>query len=371
MSELIFLAQDEAADAAGGWFGLSNIFWLTILVIFVLGIVAAFLRLRQKDKCLKLLEDYHVTYLAGGRTPIWGDLCVAGGGLELVYDAPFVTSRGLAKSTSLIFPDELNGCVAVCRTVHGLTEKEQRSRRRQIRRSFRPGLFRRVARWLRNVINTLRDAFVKTLGMLAGQVTKARPVGAAVGSQKGQVDQLGAELIGVVGNAYEKLLERHIGRPVVLVLNHPAGGDHPPTELPGYLVDYTDRFVAVFNVDHEPVETFELPVAEPVQREGVKVERAGNKVTLACEGEDALIVRSMSCGATTTDLAVTVLPGTSLRLTVPPGESVVLSLERTRRIDIVCPRATARVRHGSDGVARAAARRDWSGVAPEVDEQAG
>ena len=66
MSELIFLAQDEAADAAGGaWFGLNNVFWLTILIIFVLGIVAAFVRLRQKDKCLKLLEDYHVTYLGG------------------------------------------------------------------------------------------------------------------------------------------------------------------------------------------------------------------------------------------------------------------------------------------------------------------
>ena len=88
----ILLGQDDAA-ASGGWFGLSNIFWLTILVIFVLGIVAAFVRLLQKDKCLKLLEDYHVTYLAGGRQTIWGDLRVAGGGLvyedKLIHLAAF------------------------------------------------------------------------------------------------------------------------------------------------------------------------------------------------------------------------------------------------------------------------------------------
>jgi hypothetical protein len=372
MHALILLAQDTAAGAgAGGWFGLSNVFWLTILVIFVLGIAAAFVRLLQKDKCLKLLQDYHVTFLGAGKTPIWGDLRVSGGGLELVYDAPYVTSRGLAKNSSLIFPDELNGCVALCRTVHGLTAQEQRLRRRQIRRSFRPGLFRRIARWLRNVINTLRDAFVKTLGMLAGQVARTRPIGGALGSQQGQVDQLGATLVGVVGNAYEQLLERYIGRPVVLVLKHPAGDDHPPLELPGYLVDYTERFVAVFNADHEPVEAFELQVTGSVQREGLKVDRSGTKLVLTCEGEDALIVRSMACGATETDLAVTIVPGTSLRLTVPAGEAVVLCLERTRRIDIVCPRASARIRHGSGDVAHPAVRSDWSGVAPEVEGPAG
>ena len=44
---------------------------------------------------------------------------------------------------------------------------------------------------------------------------------------------------------------------------------------------------------------------------------------------------------------------------------VVLHLERTRHIDIVCPRSSARVRHGSDA---AGSRRDWSGVAPEVEK---
>jgi hypothetical protein len=364
MITLVFLGQDDVA-ASGGWFGLDDVFWLTILLVFVLGIVAAFVRLLQKDKCLKLLDDYHVTCLAGGRRTIWGDLHVSSSGLELVYDAPHRTQRGLAKTTSLIFADELNACVAICRTVHGLTDQERHDREKQIRCSFRPGPFRRLARWLRNVINTIRDAFVKALGLAAGQVSKTRPVGGAISSQKGQIDQLGATLVGAAGNAYEQLLERHIGRPVILELAHPAGADRPVVELPGYLVDYSDRFVAVFNVEHEPQEAFELQVTEPVQREGVKVDRDADKLMLTCEGSDALTLRRMTVGDAVTDLSVTLIPGTSVQLTVPTREPVVLQLERTRHIDIVCPRSSARIRHGSDAVG---SRRDWSGVAPVVEE---
>jgi hypothetical protein len=363
MTAWVILGQEEGG-AATRWFGLGDIFWLTILVVFVLAIVAAFVRLLQKDKCLKLLDDYHVTYLAGGRRTIWGDLRVAGGGLELVYDAPYRTRRGLSKTTSLIFADELNACVAICRTVHGLTGQERRDREVQIRRSFRPGPVRRLARWLRNVINTLRDAFVKALGMAAGQVAKTRPIGGAIGGQRGQVDQLGATLVGAVGNAYEQLLERHIGRPVILELANPAGDDKPALELPGYLVDYSDRFVAVFNVEHEAQEAFEIEVTDTLQREGVKIDRAGEKLEVTCEGDDALTVRSITCAGATTDLSVTLVPGTSAQLTAPAGAPVVLQLERTRHIDIVCPRASARVRHGSEA---GAARRDWSGVAPDVE----
>jgi len=174
----------------------------------------------------------------------------------------------------------------------------------------------------------------------------------------------GLALVGTVGNAYEQLLERHIGRPVVVELAHPAGGDHPPVELPGYLVDYSDRFVAVFNVEQEPQEAFELRVTEPVEREGVKVDRAGDRLVLECEGEDALILRRMTFRGAVTDLAVTLVPGTSIQLTVPAGDPPVLHLERTRHIDIVCPRSSARVRHGSDAAGK---RREWSGVAPEVE----
>ena len=358
---LVLGQQDTGASAP--WFGLDDVFWLTILVVFAVAIVAAFVRLLQKDKCLKLLDDHHVTFLAGGDRTIWGDLHVSSDGLELVFDAPYRTRRGFAKCTTLIHQDELNGCLAICRTVHGLVEAERRDREEQISNSFSPGFARRWARRLRNVINTIRDAFVKALGLAAGQISRARPIGGAVDRQKGQIDELGTTLVGVVGNAYEPLLERYIGRPVILELQTPQRS----VELPGYLVDYSDRFVAVFNVEHTPVESIELEVTESLEREGLRIDRQGEKVVVTCEGEDALVVRRMRCGDSETDLAVVLIPGTSVRLSAPPGRPVALELERTCRIDVVCPRAVARIRYGSEG--QGVGRSGWSGVAPAVEEQ--
>lgn len=346
--------------------GVGDVFWLTILLIFVVAIVGALIRYRQKDKCLKLLDDYHVTYLtADGRT-IWGDLVVSSQGLELQYDAPYRTRRGLAKNSSLIFTDEYGKCLAICRTVHGLTAEERRDRERQIQGSFNPGLVRRALRWMRSVINIIRDAVTKALGLVAGQFSSRGALGGAVKSQKGSVDELGKTLVGAVGNAYEPILERHIGRPVIVEITNPDGTKPAVFELPGYLVEYSDRFLAVFNVSHEPVEKIELEVTEPVQREGISIDLLAEKVVITCTGEDALVVRQMTCGGQTTDLSVALMPGRSVRLGRTPGEPVKLLIERTRQIDVVCPRSVARVRFGSDMLG--AARSGWAGVAPEEEE---
>ena len=366
MIRCLILAQDQPSGSSG-WFGLDDVFWLTILLVFVVAIVGALLRLRQKDKCLKLIDKYHVTYLTVDGRTMWGDLSVASQGLELQFDAPYRTRRGLAKNSLLIFQDELSNCLAICRTVYGLTEAERHDRERQIRRSFEPGLLRRLARWLRNIVNTVRDAFTKALGMAAGQVGRTSPVGGAIKSQRGGIDELGKTLVGAVGNAYEPILERYIGRPVVLELTNPAGSDSPVCELPGYLVDYTDRYVAVFNAQHEPVETLELEVTESLQRDGVKIDLLDDKVVVTCQGEDALVVRRVTFSGRTTDLSVTLIPGCSVRLIRAANEPVTLEIERTRQIDIVCPRSVARIRYGSQGPT--VGRTGWSGTAPQMEAQ--
>jgi len=362
----IMLGQNQAAAPSSmPWLHVDTIFWCTILVIFLLAIIGVIIRLRQKDKCLKLLDDYHVTYLSTGGRTIWGDLRVASQGVELLFDAPYTNLRGLTKNSALIFDDELARCLAFCRTVHGLSELEQRHRRRQIRRSFRPGPLRRTWRWLRNVVNMVRDALTRTFSLIAGQVSRAQPLGGAIGGQQTQVDQLGATVIGLVGNAYEPILERHIGRPVILELTSPPGAEHTATQFSGYLVDYSDRFLAVFNVEHEPVEELTLQVTEPIEREGLRIEPADDNVTVHCTGDDAIIIRRMTCGSEIRDLAVVLTGGTNVRLARPSGGggAVTLHLERTRRIDIVCPRSVARIRFG--GAPEDAGRSDWAGTAPD------
>ena len=82
------------------------------------------------------------------------------------------------------------------------------------------------------------------MGTLIGQLSKANR-GTALPSYKGGLEQIGQTLLGAAGNAYEPILERHIGKPVVLQLACPSLGESKSIEIPGFLVDYSD-----WNHDH-------------------------------------------------------------------------------------------------------------------------
>ena len=347
---------------AQGWFGLDDVFWLMVLVIFLATIFAALVSRLRKDKCLTRLHDHLVTWLGGQGEPIWGDLWVSGQGMELRYDAPYVNARGLAKSSCLVFPDEWPKGVGLTRSVHGLTDRERRARDAQVRASFSPGLVRRMVRGVRNLLNTIRDAITKTLSLFVGALASRGQVGQAVGKRKGEVDELGSTLVGVVANAYEPLLERHIGRPVILQLQGPAG---KWWEFPGYLVDYTEKFLAVFNVEHAPEEVLELDTAESATAPGMGVDLLEHKIVVTCTGPEAIVVRRLEQADRAVDLGVALLPNCRLALKRVPGQPVKVLAERTRRLDVVCPRARARIRFGSEG--RGPSREGWSGAAPESE----
>ena len=54
----------------------------------------------------------------------------------------------------------------------------------------------------------------------------------------------------MAGDAYEPLLERHIGKPVILELLSP--GEAGWSEIPGYLVEYSNQFIAGFSMSEVP-----------------------------------------------------------------------------------------------------------------------
>jgi len=357
-----FVAQ---ADQSGQpWLNLDNLFWMTVLAVFALTIIGALVRTRQRDKCLKLLHDHHVTYLPVDGKPMWGDLYVSSSGLELRFDAPFINRRGLTKTSTLVFKDELTQCLALCRTVHGLTDEERRGREKQIRRSFHPGALRRLLRWLRNLTNTLRDAINNTLSMFVGRMTKTGAAGGAVHSQKGRLTEVGSTFIAMAGNAYEPLLERHIGKPVVLELLNPGEEQPARSEIPGYLVDYSNEFIAVFSLGDEPLEQMSIAVVETIEQEGVRIEPSESEFVLTCTGQDPLVVHKMTTGDRSVDLAVVLTCGKSLHLARGSDEPVTFEIERTRQIDIVCRRSRARIRFGSD--TDRSGRHGWHGMAPEM-----
>lgn len=369
---LFMLAQAATAPASATpvapvkpWWQilLENGLPLTLLFIFLVAIVGVIVKLRRKDKCLKLLNDYHVTYLTATGKAIWGDLVVYSQGIELRFNAPYITRRGLTKSSAVIYENEMASCLAICRVEDGLTDDEKRDRQRQVRKSFRPGIFRRTLRWMRNIVNTLRDAFSKAFTAIVGQLAKAKPGSTVLSTQQSGVNEIGQTLLGAAGNAYEPILEAHIGKPVILKLASTTEPTNITMEVPGYLVDYTDQYIAVFNVGHEPVERIEWELSESAQKPGVKVELTAEDAIVSCTGPEFVVVRRYECAQRQSEMAVVLTPGCSLALPRDGGSQVKLVLERTRQVDIVAPRSLATVHFAAE--VATASRHKWLGLAPE------
>jgi hypothetical protein len=338
---------------------------LAILFIFVTAIITVLIQQRRKDKCLKLLDDYHVSYINAVGTVIWGDLRVYSKGLEVIFDAPYQTRRGLYKTSALIYEKQLADCHAICRCVDGLTDREQRMRQLQIIRTFNPGPIRRATRALRNLLNTLKDAFNKALSTILGQMAKTKP-GGVMSTQKGGIDQIGQTLLGAAGNSYEPILERHIGKPIVLQLQSPADPDKKPIDLPGFLADYTDQYIAVFNVEHDPIGEQTIEVTESVAHKGYKIDLTEQTVCITCMGPEILVVKSLKTAKRTAELHVALTSGANLELGRDDSPSITLCLERTRRVDIICPRSQATVYFGGEFEHNLPPRRQ-NGIAPEPE----
>ena len=324
---------------------LENALGLAILFIFLTALVTVIVSQRRRDKCLKLFDGFHVSYLTQSGKAMWGDLVVFSKGLEIIYDAPYMTRRGIYKTSSLLYETDTAQSLAICRMIDSLDPGQKHRRLRQISKTFRPNLIRRTIRRIRNIINMLRDAFSKALSTLIGawaQTSKST----VVTSQKAGIEQIGQTLLGVAGNAYEPLLERHIGKPVVLQMQTPASDDKIPIDVPGYLADYSETHIAVFNVEHEPISQQTMNVSENTSGPGYDIQWQSNSIVVRCVGPEALVVRSLRTRSRFSVLDVVLTHGVKVALPNDGDVQVELELERTRRFDVVCPRSQAIVYFG-------------------------
>jgi hypothetical protein len=91
---------------------------------------------------------------------------------------------------------------------------------------------------------------MEVVNLLISQAKKATPAGAVLTTQDKYVTQMKQELMGSVGTSYEPLLERYIGKRVVLEL---IRGD-TVFEYCGVLKEYTAEFIEVMDVDYKAKE---------------------------------------------------------------------------------------------------------------------
>lgn len=221
---------------------------LTITIIFIIlsTFIAAFVRGRRRDKCLKDFAGYIVTLEDTSDKAIWGGLRVENTGLELVYSSAHEDDDGHVESSFILYKYEYAKIRAMIRFHDELSEKGAKKRQKDLNKTYHPGALRRLKRKILNVFKTIRDSVMEVVNLLISRAQKATPAGNVLTSQDKYVSQIKQELMGSVGTSYEPLLERYIGHMVVLELIR----GEKVLEYSGVLKDYTADFIELMDVEY-------------------------------------------------------------------------------------------------------------------------
>lgn len=236
-------------------------FAITIIFIVLVTFVAALIKKRSRDKCLRDFSQNLVTLEETSGKIIWGKLRVENTGLELQYQTKHKDREGHNETSYILYKQEYPNIQALIRYHDELSEGNKKEREKELKRTYHPNLLRRLKRKIQNVFKTIRDSVMEVVNLLISQAKRATPAGAMLTSQDKYVSQIKQELMGSAGTSFEPLLERYIGHRVVLELNK---GDKI-FEYPGVLKDYTAEFVEIMDVNYrvkedQPVRKVDLVV---------------------------------------------------------------------------------------------------------------
>lgn len=175
-----------------------------------------------------------------------GKLRVEHTGMELTYLTKHKDKNGHDEASYILYKYEYPNIQTLIRYHDELSERSKKEREKELKRTYRPTLLRRLRRKIGNVFKTIRDSVMEVVNLLISHAKKTTPAGAMLTSQDKYVSRIKQELAGAAGTSFEPLLERYIGSKVVLEL---LKGDKM-LKYPVVLKDYTAEFIEVMDVEY-------------------------------------------------------------------------------------------------------------------------
>jgi len=104
-----------------------------------------------------------------------------------------------------------------------------------------------LARKARNVANTCKDSIFEVLGLAMTRAKTASPAMATLASQQQSVKRVEKGIAGYLGRSYDPILEKHIGKWVVLEI---TTNEEEVQEYAGIFKDYSRQFLQVMDVSY-------------------------------------------------------------------------------------------------------------------------
>lgn len=318
--------------------------FFTVLLIFIFTLLAAYMRSRARDRCLKSWDGFHVTVEFADGKLVWGVMRLEPTGMELAYTGTVQDDKHI-ETSYLLHNNEYADIQALYRYENSLSEWGRQKRATDIQKSFHPGPFRRLRRALRNFLSTATDSLNEVFSMVLGRMTKTggRYL-AADGSSA--LKNLGGKVLGSVGGVYDPLLERYIGQRVVIEV---LEGDEVHEHV-GIFKEYSADFLEVLNVQYPQPQALMLTTQAVMQSEHLDALLDTDMLRITNNDTWPILVRSLTCADKQQFINAVVDAGETILLHVNPAkaERAQLHVQVVRELDMIVPRTRAVVRHRAE-----------------------
>lgn len=226
---------------------MDNVLLITIGVLIGTGLIGAYVRGLRIDTCLHSFEGYMCTMRMKSGKRIWGTLDVETSGLEFKYRKENHDRQGHFETSYVFYKAEFSQIDVIIRYQDELSPEEVLRREKVLRKSFHPGPVRRARRNARNVFNTTKDALGEAINVAASNVRLGKGGQAStITSQQKSMSRTGLDVVESIGNVYDPILEKHVGKTVVLEV---TAKDGKPNEFVGILREYSADFIEVLDVN--------------------------------------------------------------------------------------------------------------------------
>ncbi len=225
---------------------LDNALLVTIIFIIITTIVSAIISSRRRDRCLTSFSGFMVTLLEKDGKRVWGNLAVEASGLELLYSEDYRDEDHI-ETSYILFKEEYDRLYLLLRFHSELSEANKRKRIQEVKKAYHPWPPRLLARKARNIANTCKDSIFEVLGLVMTRAKTANPALATLASQQKSIKRVEKDVAGYLGRAYDPILEKHIGKRVVLEV---TTIDEEVQEHVGIFKEYSRQFLQVMDVSY-------------------------------------------------------------------------------------------------------------------------
>lgn len=213
----------------------------TILILIGVSVVAAALRAQRKDRCMRWFDGHDVTLHGLEAEPVSGQLEVESNAYIVTYDE---ASR--PQANEIFYASEWESMAWLERVSSTLDAKQAMARLKRMRKAVKPGLFARMGRDIRILLNSAKDTVLEILSALMAATRKATPI-KRMGDDAAMLERIkkeGGETL--TAYAHEPVWERYRGQKVILEALHGSG-----LGFEGTLVDYSQSYILLFDVEQE------------------------------------------------------------------------------------------------------------------------